>query len=218
MLLSSTLESFQEYIDASNVFEARREEYDVQITSDGRPFANSGENTITLWGSSFRRTNPTSNQRKWDMSLNVSVNKRTRQPPDRLEKELYTKFFNSLSTITELLVYSIDNNSTILGLIKNNITLEINKIVGILNNLNPSSTEGYDILLSNAVAEAEVIGPIYVAEFITEPTPRDDLFFTGYDTKKSVALSTPSDILTPSGYSMSFRVQGPSIILPEFCS
>ena len=209
MFLSNVLLETKLYLSHIRLFDG----YEIQITPDEKPFAYTGEKVITLYGDEISRVDPMKEIRQYFSSFKLCVSyKTTSTPTDRQYGNLYTSYYNSLSTISTLLLSILDSNNTLLSSIVTSINNTVNRLE---REFSGPTVEEQQLL--NSLGNIGAIGPLIGLGYTAQPIPRYDDFFTSYNTKREVIPSAGDNRLVPYGYSMIVSIKGPFLILPKVC-
>lgn len=214
MFLSNILSETKLLIESIGILS----DYSVQITPDDRPFASSGDNTITIYGSDVFRVG-VKQAAEYRTKINISINRRTgRYPRDRSKELLYLEEINSLSTVSSIILTIIDNSNILYSNIVSSISSSKSSIINTIENPTPIRilTDAENSLISS-LEGAQVLGPILALGYTATPIPRYDAFFSAFNTKKAVEQAFENDRIQESGWSMISSFQGPQIILPTPC-
>ncbi len=214
MFLSNILSETKALIESVGILK----DYKVQITPDDRPFASSGDNTITIYGSDVFRIG-VKQAAEYRTRINISVNRRTgKYPRDRAKELLYLEEINSLSTVSSIILSLIDSSNILYSNIVSSISSSKSSIIDSIENPTPirSLTDAENALISS-LQNAQVLGPILALGYTATPIPRFDAFFSAFNTKKTVEQEFESDRIQESGWSMVSSFQGPQINLPPAC-
>lgn len=216
MIIYNTLNQTKLHLEESGILTLgpSREDYEVQLTSDDRPFAYSGMNIVTIYPTSLIRED-LKQSKKYYFNFNVTVTVRTKYTShDREYLPLYQRAVSSLSTISELITYLLDGNNTLLSNISTAVNTQISAINTYIDAL-PTDSSGIKEKFTTSMGSAQIISPIWVESVDATPIPRYADFFTALNTK-DFSNSIDSGI-QPSGWSMTVRVRGPNFIAPILC-
>lgn len=211
MLCSNVLTEVKTLIDSISILK----EYQVQITPDDRPFANSGDKTITLHGSEvFRKSQKQAAE--YVLMTNISINRKIgKLPHDRQRIAIYLEEVNALSSVAFLLTILLDNSNILYSNIVTSIENSKTELVTQINDDVPVSLASES--LANLITGVSVVGPIQVSGFTGTPIPRFDAFFHAYNTKRGVETEIENDRIQESGWSMRLSLKGPNIVLQTPC-
>lgn len=215
MISTSILNSIKDYLEALPILTSvSNDPWVVQITSEEKPFPISGQSVITLYPVRIVRESLKDQQFKFIPEVELCLTKRIKiAPRDNQENPLYSSIPNSLVSLTEILWLLLDSNNFLTNLINNNIISNKSSVVSLLE----SSTESSSLTVAAAIDTLQTLEVTKVVELITKPIPRDDRFFSAFNTKREVLPQFTNDSINPAGYSTKIRLKCPAVMMKIPC-
>lgn len=207
MFLSSVLESLKETLINSNRFT----ESTVEVTIDDKPLPTTGSISTTIYGSQCIRSSGKDN-RIYQFNSEICITFRSGYAGRTKLSDINT----SLSTLSDYSILLIDSSNILLSKIVSKVnTVKGAILTGFSTQIDPLTDE--EKLIRSSLEGTTVIGPMRALGYTGKFIPRNDEFFTAFDTKRVTPGEFRNDTLEPAGYSSIITVSGPIIALGSAC-